>query len=200
MSALLVATLAGCATPRPTSIGDQAPPGVTVDATDADEPVGTPAPTAAPNATEGTSDRTGAETADELFAHVAGILTVNGTEFHQIRYTPAAEGQPATLIFGTAQWEAQLADNTLPIGPIVVVSASSMSRAEIVERSGAAPSAARSASTDPYTPVEPGSESPSGEEQRLVALPAPTGDGSLVIATTGVDDAAARAFAEAVTR
>jgi hypothetical protein len=166
----------------------------------ADEPTPTPAPSVAPQATTAASVLTGSETADQLFDHVASFVTVEGTAFHQIRYTAAADGLPADVMFGTDQWDAQLIDNSLPIGPVIVVHATSLERAEVVERSGAPAAAARSASTDPYTPVEPDADSPSGEEQRLVVVPAPAGDGSLVFATTGLTDDEARAFAEAVTR
>jgi hypothetical protein len=139
------------------------------------------------------------ETVDQLFEHVAATVTVDGTEFHQIRYTAAEQGYPADVMYGTAQWDAHVADNTEPIGPIIVVYVSEQARDELVQQVGA-PTSARSAAVDPYAPIEPDAESPSGEEQRLVVVPPPVGSGSLVFAMTGVDDAAARAFAEAVTR
>lgn len=202
VAVLLLGTLSGCATPRPGSPGAQAitadPPLPAVTETagpTAVSPAPAPAPTAASPAA-----LTGSETPDQLFDHVAAKITVEGTDFHQIRSTPATGRFPATVVYATAQWDAHIADNSQPMGPIIVVRTSDQPREEVVAASGTLSAAARSASVDPLTPIEPTADSPSGKEQRLVVLPAAAGEGALVIATTGVTDADARAFAEAVTR
>lgn len=159
-----------------------------------------PAPAASAPAVEPQSPLSGDDTAQQLFDRVAGTVTVDGTDFHQIRYTPAADGRPADVMYGTDQWEAHVADNTQPIGPIIIVRVTEQTHGEVLRQAGAAPSAARVAARDPFTPVEPEADNPSGQEQRLVVVPPAKGPGGLLFATTGVPDADVRAFVEAVTR
>ena len=207
-TAVLLPALVGCASMRAAQAGSAVPgedvgttAEPTVEAVTTPEPTSDPAPDAPdapPAAPE--SPIPGDATADELFEQIAATLTVDGTDFHQIRYTPAAYGQPADVMYGTDQWEAHVADNRQPIGPIIVVRVTRTAPTEVLKEAGVAPRAARLAAVDPLTPVEPDVEIPSGQDVRLVVVPPPSGDGALQFAATGVPDADVRAFVEAVTR
>lgn len=205
-TAVLLPALVGCASLRTAEAGSAVPVQATAEPTGevvappAPEPTSDPAPDPDVTAAEPESPIPADATADELFEQIAATITVDGTDFHQIRYTPAAYGQPADVMYGTDQWEAHVADNRQPIGPIIVVRVTRQPATAVLKEAGAAPRAARLAASDPLTPVEPDVESPSGQELRLVVVPPPSGDGAVQFAATGVSDADVRAFVEAVTR